>query len=248
MWNGLCYTTGLLFCKLSIFCVCAELCFAHFLTLRSTTKKSNICFFPPTWISSPSCASWGQQGPQYFTWVNKNVSYVSFPPSILQPQLQAVIAYEESFEGQRSFPKTRNCLWQEVQLLSGEVDRLAVDWPHCHICFRGDCDTVVEGWEQLRSLWPLSYTKQMRTGVALLFWEFLGKPQLAGRPQNMRIWVWSNLLQRTFPHLIHVRNAQFMVLEMQLVVCWTLRFNPTRSPHLERLRSYWEMLNFHFIH
>lgn len=71
----------------------------------------------------------------------------------------------------------------------------------------------------LRSLWPLSYTKQMRTGVALLFWEFLGKPQLAGRPQNMRIWVWSNLLQRTFTHLIHVRNAQFMVLEMQLVVC-----------------------------
>lgn len=94
-------------------------------------------------------------------------------PSLLQPQLQAVIAYEESFEGQRSFPKTRNCLWQEAQLLSGEVDRLAVDWPHCHICFRGDCDTVVEGWEQRGESEEsvaavLHKTDADRSGVAIL--------------------------------------------------------------------------------
>lgn len=39
-----------------------------------------------------------------------------------------------------------------------------------------------------RTLWPLIYTKQMRTGAEKLFWEvfFKVKPQLTDKPKRMR--------------------------------------------------------------
>lgn len=61
-----------------------------------------------------------------------------------------------------------------------------------------------------RTLRPLSYTKQMRPGVELLYLEFLGKPQLTGKAGRMRIWVHCNLLCRPIPSLIHMNKCTFI--------------------------------------
>lgn len=88
----------------------------------------------------------------------------------------------------------------------GEAGKLPMNSPQCHICFRGaqrySRGRRVGEWGACwRTLWLLSYTKQMRLGVELLFWELLGKPQLTGKPGRMRIWVHCNLLHRPFPPL-----------------------------------------------
>lgn len=63
----------------------------------------------------------------------------------------------------------------------GETGKLPMNSPQCHISFSVHSNTVVVGgWENVdlerggcwRTLWPLTYTKQMRPGVDLLFWDF----------------------------------------------------------------------------
>lgn len=74
----------------------------------------------------------------------------------------------------------------------GKAGKLPMNPPRCHICYRGaqrhSLGRRVGEWGRVGALCGcLSYTKQTRPGVKLLFWELLGKPQLTGKPGRMRI-------------------------------------------------------------